>query len=404
MGLAELTSRQAVLDAIAEFDRLGRDVFLDKYGFGRAREYFLVVGGREYDSKAIAGAAHGYQFPRDGALDADAFSGGDATVRRKLAELGFSVERSSSRAERLTDGYWVFVCNPRKWAIDRFLERGTGQRDTWGIRPSDSSRFAPGQLAIIRVGVDRRSFAELQGRPKLDAGIYALCEIESLAYAGAGANDAFWAPDAARAPGWPTVDVVYLRNYLHRPLTIAQLEESRPGLPRSLLQGLQASSFPISRNDFLAVLELLGEEPESLAGTASEPPATADMLAKLEEQYLGAVPEVRERVSRSVERGPVGNAVKRANGFRCLLCEALGRDPIGFRKPNGEPYVEAHHVMPVARGEIGSLAASNVITVCANHHRELHYGCIGLQVMADRFDLGLPSGRISIPRRALPKM
>ena len=201
MGLGDLTSRQAVLDAMAEFDRLGRDAFLDKYGFGKARDYFLVDDGRSYDSKAIVGAAHGYQFPKDGALGADAFSGGDATVRRKLAELGFTVERGPNKAERLTEGYWVFACNPRKWAIDRFLERGAGQRDTWGIRPSDSQHFAPGQLAVIRVGVDRRSDAERQGRPKLEAGIYALCEVESPAYPGAGANDEFWAPDAARAPG-----------------------------------------------------------------------------------------------------------------------------------------------------------------------------------------------------------
>jgi predicted RNA-binding protein with PUA-like domain len=403
MALGNLTSREAVLQAISEFDWLGRDAFLEKYGFGRAREYFLMVNGQQYDSKAIVGAAHGYQFPEDGALAADAFSGGDATVRRKLAELGFTVEPGSSKAERFTDGYWAFVCNPRKWAIDRFLERGAGQRDTWGVRPSDSRHFAAGQLAVIRVGVDQRSHAERQGRPKLEAGIYALCEVECPAYPGTGANDAFWAPDAARAPGWPTVDIRYLRTYLHNPLTIAQLRKSRPGLSRSLLNGLQASSFPVSRDNFRAVLELLSEEPDALGVAAWEPPATLEALARLEDRYRSAVPEVRERISRSIERGPVGDAVKRANGFRCLVCEALGRDPIGFRKPSGEPYVEAHHVMPVAKGEIGSLRASNIITVCANHHRELHYGCIGVQILGDRFDLTTPEGPISIARHAFPK-
>ena len=319
MALGDLTSRQAVLDAIAEFDRLGRDAFLDKYGFGRARDYFLVVDGREYDSKAIVGAAHGYQFPEDGPLRADTFSGGEATVRRKLAELGFTVERSSSQAERSTDGYWVLVCNPRKWAIDRFLERGDGQRDTWGVRPSDSKHFAPGQLAIIRVGVDRRSLGERDGRPTLEAGIYALCEVESTAYAGTGASDSFWAPGAARAPGWPTIKIRYLRSYLHRPLTIAKLKEARPELPKSLLDGLQASSFPISRDDFRAVLELLGEDPETMADVVSKSPETVGELAELEERYIGAVPEVRERISRGIERGPVGDAVKKANGFRCLV-------------------------------------------------------------------------------------
>jgi hypothetical protein len=55
--------------------------------------------------------------------------------------------------------YWVFVSNPKKWAIDRFLDREI-QHDNWDIRPSDRDRFAPGQLGIIRVGVDKRTVAE----------------------------------------------------------------------------------------------------------------------------------------------------------------------------------------------------------------------------------------------------
>ena len=43
-------------------------------------------------------------------------------------------------------------------------------------------------------------------------------------------------------------------------------------------------------------------------------------------------------------------------------------------KPDGVPYVEAHHVVPVSRGSAGLLDPANIITVCANHHRELHYG------------------------------
>jgi hypothetical protein len=58
MGLNDVT-REGVLAAMGEFDRLGRDAFLAKYGFGGARAYFLVHEGRRYDSKAIVGAAHG---------------------------------------------------------------------------------------------------------------------------------------------------------------------------------------------------------------------------------------------------------------------------------------------------------------------------------------------------------
>lgn len=91
MTLADLTSAQAVEKAVDEFNRLGRETFLDKYGFGRAREYFLEIDGKRYDSKAIVGAAHGFQFPSEGALRPSDFSGGDATVRVKLESLGFNV-------------------------------------------------------------------------------------------------------------------------------------------------------------------------------------------------------------------------------------------------------------------------------------------------------------------------
>jgi MoxR-like ATPase len=87
-ALAGLTDRQAVLDAIEECDLLGREAFLDKYGYGTAKEYFLRYKGNYYDSKAICGAALGYQHPDQGPLGNDEFSGG-RPVQTKLGELGF---------------------------------------------------------------------------------------------------------------------------------------------------------------------------------------------------------------------------------------------------------------------------------------------------------------------------
>jgi len=91
MALRDVTDRQAVLDAISEFDRLGRDEFLEKYGFGRATAYFIELDGKSYDSKAIIGAAHGFQHGT--AMGHDEFSGGDATVASRLSALGFVVTR-----------------------------------------------------------------------------------------------------------------------------------------------------------------------------------------------------------------------------------------------------------------------------------------------------------------------
>lgn len=144
---------------------------------------------------------------------------------------------------------------------------------------------------------------------------------------------------------------------------------------------------------------------ESLAASevaAAQLPAPESLdalrLIEIEKRLLGRKPDLRERVSRSIERGSIGAKLKRANDFKCQLCEALGLDPIGFLKANGEPYVEAHHATPVSQLEIGSLAASNIMILCANHHREMHYGDVLLSREDDAFLVKLGQRVIRIKR------
>jgi hypothetical protein len=85
-----------VLRAIAEFETVGRDQFLTTHGFGRARRFVVDLEGRRFDSKAIVGVAHGYDFPDLGQLDSGDFSGGQATVVPLLERLGFTVEFESN--------------------------------------------------------------------------------------------------------------------------------------------------------------------------------------------------------------------------------------------------------------------------------------------------------------------
>jgi 5-methylcytosine-specific restriction protein B len=91
MGLSDVTDPSAVVEAIKEADQLGRERFLDKYGFGESRQYFLKYDGRLYDSKAVIGAAHGFQHRDLGPLTSHDFSGGERTVQRQLEKLGFVV-------------------------------------------------------------------------------------------------------------------------------------------------------------------------------------------------------------------------------------------------------------------------------------------------------------------------
>lgn len=92
MALQDLTDPASVLAAIDECDALGEEAFLAKYRFDPAREYFLIHQQRWYPSKAIAGAAHGYQHGRP--LRSGEFSGGAATVQPTLEQLGFEVRHS----------------------------------------------------------------------------------------------------------------------------------------------------------------------------------------------------------------------------------------------------------------------------------------------------------------------
>lgn len=86
-----------VLAAIAEYDRLGADEFLERYRFGKARTVFLTHSGRTYQAKAIIGVANGYAtgtFVTGG--DPDYQAGHAQSVLRRL---GMEVSSGAPRAE-----------------------------------------------------------------------------------------------------------------------------------------------------------------------------------------------------------------------------------------------------------------------------------------------------------------
>jgi hypothetical protein len=94
-NLSRLQSPSAVQSALAEFSALGRTAFLARYGFGKSRDVLVrnPANGELCDSKAIIGAAYGFQYPNEGPLKPSEFSGGEATVVPKLQSLGFEVVR-----------------------------------------------------------------------------------------------------------------------------------------------------------------------------------------------------------------------------------------------------------------------------------------------------------------------
>ena len=88
MALRDI-SAVGVRAAMNECDRLGREAFLGRYGFRRARTHLLVDGRRFYDSKAITAVAHRHDLGV--ALTYSQLQGGDASAAGALRRLGFTV-------------------------------------------------------------------------------------------------------------------------------------------------------------------------------------------------------------------------------------------------------------------------------------------------------------------------
>ena len=89
MPFEDITDAGAVRRALEEFREVGRAGFSKNMASEHRGVGWFKINGKEYDAKAILGAAHGYQH-RTGPLPQTEFYGGRPTAR-KLRELGFTV-------------------------------------------------------------------------------------------------------------------------------------------------------------------------------------------------------------------------------------------------------------------------------------------------------------------------
>ena len=89
-----------------------------------------------------------------------------------------------------------------------------------------------------------------------------------------------------------------------------------------------------------------------------------DAISDLDDEAAWREPVVTWRYARD---NKIRDAVRqRANG----LCEHCGKP--GFFCGDGSRYVERHHIIALAND--GADKMENVIALCADHHREAHYG------------------------------
>jgi hypothetical protein len=89
-------TRDHVLRAMKEYDRLGPERFFAEHGFAPTTTYELAWEDRLYPPKAILGAA--YEFATGKRLASGDFEGGKSGAVKVLGQLGFTVQEKRRTA------------------------------------------------------------------------------------------------------------------------------------------------------------------------------------------------------------------------------------------------------------------------------------------------------------------
>jgi hypothetical protein len=261
MSLTELTSRDAVLAALAEFEKLGREHFLSRYGFSHARSYFLEHEGIRYDSKAIAGVAHGIQHPHLGPLRASDFSGGEATVKRVLEGLGFRVARISVQ----DSGVWALCANPARYRVREAVQHL--DVDYWLVNRDDMRKGDAVFVWQTRDGEGRR-------------GVVALGQVVGEAETRRDSENPFWVSSNDAQSEGIRVPVRYRR--LSTPLWIDNTEVGQFLASLSVARAQGGTVFRVTREQWARLVSLVG-------GPASEEPAVREVEALIRTpNYIGS--------------------------------------------------------------------------------------------------------------------
>jgi HNH endonuclease len=135
---------------------------------------------------------------------------------------------------------------------------------------------------------------------------------------------------------------------------------------QAIEQGLAALDGLGNRTAWLKVRREISEEQLYLGLTQPAPRQFDDALDDIGSDVAVSVPVTGTRFRRDPQ---VRDAVVLRSGGRCEYCKKLG-----FLKDDGEPYVETHHIIALA--EEGADRISNVIALCADHHREAHFAAM----------------------------
>jgi hypothetical protein len=360
--LSAISSAAPIRRAIAEFDAIGRDAFLAKYGFGRSSGYMVEVDGRLYDSKPLLGAAHQWASPDGLPLPHHAFDGGMSQSVKVLERLGFTVRRVGADAPEPTPAArtYLLTWNPANWP--------------WPDRPDVLRRVRDGESVAMRwsagntttIPVGARVFLLRQGptpRGLMGSG-WATGPVE---------RGAHWDPDrAARGERPPYVPFVF--DTLLDPAADALLvpEDFPPGPAADVYWRPPASgtSLPAAA---AAQLEALwaahtgaGAGPRPIGGVDAE-------LSAFEGARRQHFVTHRSR-ERSLRAAKLAAARAAMGALRCEV-PGCGFDFEARYGTLGAGFAHVHHLRPLASlGDGAHTTLADLAVVCANCHAMIHLG------------------------------
>lgn len=308
MPLVDLTDPEAVNKAIAEFDALGRDAFLAKHGFKPARDYFIVVDGKRYDSKAITGVAHQYQ---TGVLmTPDMFSGGECTVATRLNKLGFEVTRPTM---------------PPNWSVDELM-----------------------------LALDLYLLVREQGRGGFAAKVAALSEeLRSLRVfpEAVRSNPAFRNPSSVslKLDNFSSIDPAHEgRGMEHGGAGDARVWDAWAHRPDELAQAV-------------ALIRARGESDDAPEETGED-----EEYGALEGRILFREHRRRER-DRTLVAKKKQSVFKKTGRLACEVCDFESSEAYGV-----DDVIDVHHIVPLHKIGESVTTMKDLALVCPTCHRVLH--------------------------------
>lgn len=308
VALGDVTADD-VLAAIRECKERGRDPFLAHYGFGKAREYFLLHDGEQFDSKAIVGAAH--KFSQGTALTPADFSGGEKTVAALLQRHGFTV---------------IHRRNP-PWTRDEvILACELVSHNGWHYLTAEDPRVIELSGLLRRLGIH---------------------------------------PEAEQGPDFRNPNGVARKT-----ADIATQHPSYRGKPTHGGRHDAAVLEEFLRDS--AAMTALAQAIRNAAGDPDVVREPADLDVGDDSAEEGGILE-RRHVARERDpklRARKIAAVRKSTGR--IACEACGFDFAATYGSRGEGFIECHHRLPLHVSGPTTTKLADLVLLCSNCHRMIH--------------------------------